>query len=100
MQPKFGRGVSEGYFASPGSQEAQEQEACRQVCVALVGLGVLFGLIGYMLYYFFRDVRVGSTQFFFLVAMGSSMMVCVWNLHKRGWNIFEMLGGRMGGAGG
>ncbi|GMH72111.1 hypothetical protein TL16_g05832 [Triparma laevis f. inornata] len=59
-----------------------------------------FGLIGYMMYYFFKDTALFSTQFFFLVALGMSMTICIYNLYSKGWNIFEMLGGRRGGSGG
>mmetsp|Transcript_11023 Transcript_11023/g.19944 ORF Transcript_11023/g.19944 Transcript_11023/m.19944 type:complete len:320 (+) Transcript_11023:208-1167(+) len=100
VKPKFGKGQSTGYFISGDSEASQEREACIQVTLAILFLLGFFGLIGYMMYYFFRDTTLFSTQFFFLVALGMSLTICVYNLYSRGWNIFEMLGGRRGGSGG
>lgn len=100
IRPKFSKGESRGYFVSGDSEAHQEREACIQVTLAFLFLSGFFGLIGYMMYYFFKDTALFSTQFFFLVALGMSMTICVYNLYSKGWNIFEMLGGRRGGSGG
>lgn len=39
VKPKWGKGGSVGYFVSGDSQEQQEREACKQVCIAIIGEG-------------------------------------------------------------
>jgi hypothetical protein len=74
-------------------------EACVQIAVASIGMLGVFGFIGFAFFLVFQGMEPGfNAEFVTFCLIIGSILTCVGRYHQRGWNIFEIFGGRRGGA--
>jgi len=60
---------------------------------------LLFAGITYPVYLTFKDMEIGlNSEFLAFCGIFGSILSCMVHYHRKGYNIFELFGGRRGGA--